>query len=47
LFVGTWNGSTGTLTTLPITNPATGIINAANKTDYTGFDKILTVIHHQ
>ncbi len=47
LILGTWNGTSGTLTTLPITNPATGIINAANKTDYTGFDKILTVIHHQ
>ena len=47
LILGTWNGASGTLTTLPILNPATGVINTANKTDYTGFDKILTVIHHQ
>lgn len=47
LILGTWNGTSGTLTTLPIKNPATGIIDEANKIDYTGFDKILTVVHHQ
>ena len=47
LILGTWNGTSGTLTTLPILNPATGILDTANKTDYTGFDKILTVIHQQ
>ena len=47
LILGTWNGSKGTLTTLPIVNPATGEIDTAAIKNYTGFGKILTVIHHQ
>lgn len=47
LLVGTWNGSKGTLRTLPILNPTTGFIDASKESKYEGFGKILTVVHQQ
>lgn len=47
LLVGTWNGSKGTLRTLPILNPVTGVIDASKENKYEGFGKILTVVHQQ
>lgn len=47
LILGTWNGSKGTLQTLPIINPASGDIDNTKINTYTDFGKIISVIHHQ
>lgn len=47
LLVGLWNGTGGTLQAIPIVSPMIGGIDLNDIESYTGFGKILTVVHQK
>lgn len=47
LMVATWNGSSGSLNTVPIESPNTGDLAVGEVKEYSGFGKILYVTHQE